>query len=266
MLIKVNMKRPFLHLVENCSLSVPGNGSGYLVTALNPLSSSTEFETSDVHAKAKIAGRESELYDNPVYDQPKLLASIESIRSPVIGEKEEEEGYSRLASLYSNTSRQTCTDTLTASQTSSYFGRSYDSFSALQCQFRGKPTYHQYEEIELLRRQFNSKGSKGGSADRCDIVDEEMTTEGEGMLTVVNASYEALPCHKEKIVGGTSSQNSVLHSTEQVSNSDHLPEHAVISSEVANWKRNGYKPGFNAVEEKYEDSHAKPSSLKKEEK
>lgn len=251
--------------VENCSISVSGNGSGYLVSALNPLSSSTELDISGPNGIAKVVGRKSELFDNPIYDQPKLLASMDSVRSPASGEKEEE--YSKLAcSLYSITSRQSSADMLTQSQTSSYFGRSCESFSALQGQLRGKPAYHKYEEIELRRHSHSRGGGTKGDTDRCNQVDREtssLTTEGEGMVTVVNASYEALPCHNEKLTGGKSIQHSVLHATGQISDHRLPAEHVVVSCEVANKKRPGYRPSFSAVEERCEENQAKPSCLKK---
>lgn len=243
-----------LHPAENCSTAVPGDANGYFVTTLTTLSSS-EQETSEADTRSRTVQRKSELFDNPIYGHPNLMASIDSVRSPASDERDEV--YSRLdSSLHSITSRQSSRNILTSSQTSSYHGRSCTSFGPLPCQLRENAAQKYEDEC---RRQIISRRTTEDAV-ICDQVDEEMsnlTIEGEGMVTVVNASYEALPCHTENIGGrGLHSVHAINHLLDY----DHLPQRTVVFSEVVNKKRTGYRPSFSVVEEQCEEVQPKPPS------
>ena len=301
--------------MQNCSTAVHGYGNGYHVTALNTLSSS-ELETSEADcANTKRHRRSSEQFDNPVYEQPKLVVSIESASSQASGGRvdnpvydqpklvvsiesassqasggrvdnhvydqpklllsiesassqasgESEIVYSKLeSSLQSNISRESNSQMLTASQTSSKLGNSSASSSCMQGQLRENATHICQNASQ---RHLNTRDTTGNAC-ICDQVDEDMsdlTIDRQEMVTIVNASYEALPCHTE--IMEARALDSLQYGTTQILDSDHMPLHAVVFSEVVNKRIPGYRPTFSSVEEGCGvDQTINPSCLKMGEK
>ena len=248
---------PFLispHPVENCSTAVPGNGNGYLVTSLNPISS-TEMEVTETDIRSTSADRNSGTFENPVYDVPQSMNSMESLRSPISGDMVEggqnEERFSGLgSSLHSIALKQSNADVYTTTQTLPNVGRSHNSSDEFHGQCKGVSTNHKYDDIGKIRRHFRSKITTGVT-EQCNRVDEEisdLTIEGENMVTVVNASYEALPCNTENIVKGKA-RHSVLRVTNPVTEYDHLSERMFVLSDIVSKKRPGYKSTFSVVDE-----------------
>ena len=208
---------------------------------------------------AKITGRKSELFDNPIYDKPSVEV-VRSINSQSINSREREDDSSRTGgTLYATKLEMSNMDALSASQNSSYYERSCDS---IQSQCRGKAGHRTYEEIKV-RQDKNSKGNNKEENGSSYKDQSNFTTDGESMLTIVNASYEALPCHTQKMAARKPYQRTVLQATGQISDNDSMAEGLSKSLEVPGKRTPGYKPTFIVVEEHSEDSPAKsPSPMK----
>ena len=202
----------------------------------------------------KISARKSELFDNPIYDRPSLEISglVSSTEMENYPSKTKDELYlTTLESIEQS-----------GSHNYSYNERSYDSFRDLHGQSQNKREgHHNYDKVRIhldknlkeVESSVNTRKEKQGCK-----------AEEESMLTVVNASYEALPCHTPKMAGQKPMVPNILLATGQISDYQAIPDITLMPPpEVPRKKTVGFKPKVVAVSEHAEISTAKSPSGKK---
>ncbi len=217
-----------------------------MISALNPFNSSSELDVS-VPGLVKITGRKSELFDNPIYDRPSVEI-VRSLNNKLLNSQQQEDCPSRNGNtLYATKLELSNMDANSLGQNSSaYYERSYDSLHTQPSPCRSKASNHKYEEISI--GQEKNKNSKEDHSSRGKETNDNQT-EDESMLTVVNASYEALPCHVQSVLPKNLPQHNVVLATGQISADDGGSESVLASLEVPRRKISGYKPTLGVNEQ-----------------
>lgn len=143
-----------------------GEGGGASETVLTPLEAGNDLR------------KNSETFDNPIYDQPTPP------RSKKVFSASSERKLSSLSSLRS----------LSISSSQDYPPHSARTMENV---FRNDPALHKYEDVilsgseECLNATFKVNGSPRGSIQQIARADTETVDK----LTVINETYDPLPCH-----------------------------------------------------------------------
>jgi len=234
--------------------SVPtGDASGYLITSLKPLNSSSELDES-VPGLVKVIARKSELFDNPIYDRPSLELS------GLVSSTENENYPSKIRDALYETTLESNLE-LSNSQNYSCNERSYDFIKDSRSQLSNKEVHQNYDKL-AIQLDKNSNEVLGASTKK---ERHGRKAEEDSMLTVVNASYEALPCHSHspKMVGPKPPMPKVLLATGQISDYEAVTDVALTPPELPGKKVVGFQPNILTVTEHMELSTAKSPSVTK---